>query len=223
MIISERTAGIIAMVGTALCIVWLALKIGYIVYNLCRSRKNRIPYLRNYKKGSFVSNYLIMLIIYFIGILYDKQSFSAAFSSSITAASDFIVLKYNTDSIEKLMNDSIIFCHLVYVGYMIVVVGAVLLAVSVTQQYIWSAKNSYIERKTRRENRGLARIFKKDKLYLIGYNSDILSVCESDGKKRAKYIVSDVDKETRDAPARRRASGIRIKLRSSVIQADWRV
>ena len=199
MIINERATKIIVVVGIALCIVWLVLKIGNIMYNLCRSRKNRIPYLRNYKKGSFVSNYLVMLIIYFIGTLYDKQSFSSAFSNSITAASDFIVLKYNVESIKRLMNDSIIYRHLVYVGYVIVVVGAVLLAVSVMQQYIWSAKNSYIERKTRRENRGLSRIFKKDKLYLLGYNSDVLSVCESDGKRHSKYVVSEVDKDTRDA------------------------
>lgn len=182
---SKTTAAIIGFIGTAICLIWLFIKVILLIFNLVRARKQRLPYIKNYKKGSFVTNYLIMFLIFFIGILYDQGNIFTAFLDSITEASDFITLKLNTASISSLMADSILYSVAVYWGYFLIIFGTILLTLSIMQQYIWSVWKAF-----------RSKITRKEMLYLLGYNHDNLSICKSDGKRRFKYVIAKMDKET---------------------------
>ena len=186
--INDNVIRIVASVGTLISMVWIVLKVLLLLVNVLKPRQHSIPYVRNYKKGSFISNYLVMMLIYFIGILYRSRNLFTAFSSSITCTTDFIVLKLNTAPIEQLMSDSLLYTFSVYCGYALIVVGTVMFTVSILQQYIWCAWNSF-----------KSKITRKERLYLFGYNSDNLSVCNSDGNRRFKCIIAKINKEDREA------------------------
>ena len=185
--INEMVAQIVATLGTAICFAFLSLKVVLLIVNLFRFRSHSIPYIRNYKKVSFISNYLLMMLIYFIGILYGERNLFAAFSSSVTSAADFLVLKFNTENINALMEYNPLYTVSVYGGYGLVVFGAVLFTMSLMQQYLWSARKAFS-----------VKITRKEKMYLFGYNPDNISICESDGKRRFKYIVAKIGKEERE-------------------------
>ena len=93
---SETMARIIAGSGTLLCFLLIALKVLWLLWNLLRKREVRIPYIREYKKGSFITNYLVMLLIYFVGILYETRDLLRAFPQAVSSAADFLVLRLKT-------------------------------------------------------------------------------------------------------------------------------
>ena len=174
----------ITTAGILISLAWILLKVVLLLVNIFRDRKHSIPYVRNYKKGSFVTNYLVMMLIYFVGIFYEDHRFFTAFSTAITCAIDFIVLKLNTSPIDQLMADNALYSLTVYCGYALVVIGTVLFTLSVMQQHIWCVWQSF-----------LSRITRKEKLYILGHNHDNLSICETDGKKRFKYVIDKINKE----------------------------
>lgn len=181
---SKTTVAIIVFAGTILCLAWLLIKSILLISNLARAREHRLPYIKSYKQGSFITNYLIMLLIFFVGILYREGNILTAFSHSITEAADFITLKLNTASISGLMGDSLLYSVAVYWGYFLIILGTGLLTLSIMQQYIWSAWKSFC-----------AKITRKEMLYVLGYSNDNISICKSDGKRRYKYVVAKVDPE----------------------------
>lgn len=185
--LNESIVRAISTVGTVICLALIILKVAMLFFNLLRKRKISIPYIRNYKKGSFITNYLIMMLVYFIGILYAERNLFTAFSSSITCAMDFIVLRLNTGAIGMLMADSLLYSISVYTAYGLVVLGTVLLTVSLIHQYIWCAIQSFFLRITRR-----------DRLYLLGYNKENVDIYLSDGKRRFKFLIASLTKDERE-------------------------
>ncbi len=186
--LNENTVKLIAKIGSIVSLAWIVAKVVLLVLNLCKKREHSIPYVRNYKKGSFVSNYLVMMLIYFIGILYSERDLFRAFSTSINYATDFIVLKLNTAPIARLMEENPLFSFTVYFGYALIIVGTVMFTLSIMQQYVWSAWMSF-----------LSKITSKEKLYLFGYNPENINICKTDGKRRFKYVIAKLNKEDREA------------------------
>ena len=182
--IDESALGIVATIGTVICFAWLCLSVCLLLWNIFRRRDHSIPYIRNYKKGSFVSNYLLMMLIYFIGILYDSGDVFGAFSTAVAEALDFVVLKFKIAPIEGLMADNPLYMATVYGGYGLIVVGTILFTLSLMQQYLWCRWKAFH-----------AKITRKEKMYLFGCNPQNLSVCKSDGKRRFKYIVARMQQE----------------------------
>ena len=186
--INDSAIKLITDLGTVISLVLIILKVLLLLLNVFKPRRYSIPYIRNYKKGSFVSNYLVMMLIYFIGILYTERNLFTAFSTSINCATDFIVLKLNTSPIALLMADNPIYNFTVYFGYALILVGTVMFTLSVLQQYVWSAWKSF-----------MSKITRKERLYLFGYNPENVCICKTDGKRRFKYIIDKMGKEDREA------------------------
>ena len=186
--LNENTIKLIAEIGSIVSLAWIVAKVALMILNVFKKREHSIPFVRNYKKGSFVSNYLVMMLIYFIGILYSKRNLFDAFSTSITYATDFIVLKLDTTPISQLMEDNLLFNFTVYFGYALIVVGTVMFTLSIMQQYVWSAWMSF-----------LSKITGKQRLYLFGYNPENLNICKTDGKRRFKYLIAKINKDDRES------------------------
>lgn len=183
----DTTVKIFTTIGTLGCFALLFAMLGILLFHLCQKRSHRIPYVRNYKKGGFVLNYVIMMWIYFVGLLYDGKDVLEAIPTAVVQAIDSIALKLNTASVGKLMADSILYTLLVYSGYFLVLFGTVLFALSVAQQYLWSKWHSICIKHTR-----------KERLFLFGYSADILSVCRTDSERRFKYIIAKLSKEEKE-------------------------
>ena len=184
MMINDTVIHVTATLGTLLCFALLGINAVWLITNLCRRRSHRIPYIRNYKKGGFILNYPIMILIYFIGILYEERSVFDAFAASIVKAADFVRLYFSTAEIRGLMTDNPLYAITVYGGYALIVVGTVLLTLSLLQQHLWCAYHSL-----------LAKVSRKESLYLFGYHPDNIDICRSDANRRNVCVIANLSRE----------------------------
>ena len=181
---SEEILNLIVNIGTIACLVLLALNIGFLLINLIGKRPRVITFMRNYKAGDFALVYITVLLIYFIGSLNITNDLLLSFTSSVTKAADFIVLKIGPSDMIGFVEGSVLYEVAVYVGYVLMVVNTVLFSLSIIHQRLWCAKNII----------KLNRI-DKEKLYIFGNNADNIALLRSDGKQRIKVIIDDMTKE----------------------------
>ena len=102
------------MVYTAISIFFIML-LAYLVLRavygfICRDRKERIIYLREFKRGKCVAVYLIAIPLFFIGYNYVQESGTYAvfetISQTFNSVVNMIALKFEFMSVEALMKDN---------------------------------------------------------------------------------------------------------------------
>ena len=138
----------------------LALMVGAVAWNiLSQGRKERIRYVRQFKKGKGAMIYVVVIPLLIIGKLYDGARFLDAFFEAIPESLSLIVLKFSFDSVGGLMGALPVFAIAVYIAFFLIIVNALLLTFSLFQQQIWTMRQKLRWQKTKRE-----------RLLLIGYN-----------------------------------------------------
>ena len=172
---------------TYIVLALLALMVGVVGWNiLSKDRKERIRYIRQFKKGKGAMIYVIIIPLLVMGRVYDGARFLDSFFESIPESVSLIVLKFSFDSVGSLMSVLPIFATTVYIAFFLIIVNAFLLTFSLFQQQIWTV---------RQKLRWLGT--KKERLLLIGYNPENLSVYRSE-KNRVVIIAGDIPKEDRE-------------------------
>lgn len=172
---------------TYIVLALLALMVGVVGWNiLSKDRKERIRYIRQFKKGKGVMIYVIVIPLLVMGRVYDGAHFLDAFFESIPESVSLIVLKFSFDSVGGLMSVLPIFATTVYIAFFLIIVNAFLLTFSLFQQQIWTV---------RQKLRWLGT--KKERLLLIGYNPQNLSVYRSE-KNRVAIIVGNIPKADKE-------------------------
>lgn len=165
----------------------LALMVGAVAWNiLSQGRKERIRYVRQFKKGKGAMIYVVVIPLLIIGKLYDGARFLDAFFEAIPESLSLIVLKFSFDSVGGLMGALPVFAIAVYIAFFLIIVNALLLTFSLFQQQIWTMRQKLRWQKTKRE-----------RLLLIGYNQENLSIYASE-KKRVGAIVGDIPKAEKE-------------------------
>ena len=122
---------VLAMLGGLVCLV---------CYNIInKNRGERIHYIRQFKKGEGIMIYFIVLPLLTIGKLYDKVPFIDAVFTSIPDSLSLVVLKYSFEGVSNLMAALPVFSVAIHVAFVLVLVNAALLTMSIFQQQIWTA------------------------------------------------------------------------------------
>lgn len=166
---------------TISCLAVLIIELIAILINIIlKKRSERIAFLRSFKKGKCAIIYVTAIPLYCIGHMYAGQNFLAAFFAAINKVITLVVLRYDIGSIQNLMQDDLLYNFTIYFCFILVGVNALILTLSLTSQYIWSAFQSF-----------KATMTKKDKLFIFGNTPDNLSIYRSD-KKRNKVIIDDI-------------------------------
>ncbi len=159
----------------------LALMVGTVAWNIVsQDRKDRIRYVRQFKKGKGAMIYVVIIPLLIVGKLYDGTRFLDAFFEAIPESLSLIVLKFSFDSVSGLMDALPVFAVAVYVAFFLIIINALLLTVSLFQQQLWTIRQRLLWQKT-----------KKERLLLIGYNPENLSVYASE-KNRVGAIAGDI-------------------------------
>lgn len=172
---------------TISCLAVLIIELLAILVNIVlKKRPERIAFLRSFKKGKCAIIYITAIPLYCVGHIYAGQSFLPAFFAAINKVITLVVLRYDIGSIQNLMQDDLLYNFTIYFCFTLVGLNALILTLSLTSQYLWSAFQSFKATMTR-----------KDKLFIFGNNSDNVSIYRSDDKKRNKVIIDDIsDKDS---------------------------
>lgn len=172
---------------TVSCLAILIIELIVVLVNIVlKKRPERIAFLRSFKKGKCAIIYITAIPLYCVGNMYAGQSFLNAFFGAINKIVTLVVLRYDTGSIQALMQDDPLYNFTIYFCFTLVGLNALILTLSLTSQHLWSAFQTFKATMTR-----------KDKLFIFGNNSDNVSIYLSDDKKRNKVIIDDIsDKDS---------------------------
>ena len=166
-------------VVTLICLVFLALEALYVLLNiLCRSRAERINFVRGFKNGKCAIIYIIAVPLYWIGHFHaGNKTVLDAFFDAIKSIIDLVVLKYDRPSIAGLMHANTLYSITVYICFALVGLNALLFTFSLVSQHLWVGF------------KGLRCVLnRKSTVYLFG-NSEENKVIYRSEKKRNKMLV----------------------------------
>ena len=167
-------------VVTIICLAILFIELfSAIIYGGLQDRPKRVAFVRSFKKGKCTFIYLTTVPLYFIGHYYTMQDPFEALFSAIPKTVNLVILHYDTTTIAPLMQANPLYRYTVYFAFALVAVNALLFTVSLTYQRIWCAIESW-----------KALLTSKDKLYLLGYSEEFLSLYTSD-TTHSKAIVDE--------------------------------
>lgn len=171
---------------TIISLVVLCIELLYVVVNAFQKRKNRqesIEFFRSFKKGKCAVIYISALPLYIIGHIYAGNGFLESFFDAVHRMINLVVLKYETQTIQALMTDSLLYKITVYFCFLLVGINAIIFTISLTNQHIWCGV------------RGIGAYFtRKDRLYIFGNNDDSVSIYKSD-TEMSKVIVDNLSAE----------------------------
>lgn len=166
---------------TLICLAMLVAEVLFIIVNFFfKKRKERIAFLRSFKKGKCAIIYLTAVPLYFIGHLYDGTDPLNSFFLAVNKIINLVVLKYETGSISSLMQDNSLYRFTIYFCFVLVGVNALLFTLSLTAQHIWCAVQAI-----------KAFLTIRDRLYIFGNNPESAAIYRSD-KKRSKVIIDNI-------------------------------
>lgn len=172
---------------TAVCFAVLCLETGRGLSKiLFKGRKERIAFLRSFKRGRFAVIYVTAIPLYCMGHMYAGQSFVKAFFNSVAKIIELVVLKYDFGEIEKLMDNDRFYALTVYFCFILAALNVVLVTVSFANQRMWEFS---------REMK--IKYCPKERLFIFGNNPQNLDIYNSD-KKRTKVIIDKVSDDDRE-------------------------
>ena len=167
--------------GTIACLVFLALLPLYVATILLlksrRGRQEAVAYIRGYKKGNCAVVYFPALLLYWMGLCEGGWKVGAAFFKAIPQTLSLVVLSYNTEDIADLMARDNLYRFTVYFCFVLVLLNALMFALSVFLQNVWNALQ-----------RLKARFSRRDSLVLVGNNPENVAIYHSD-TSRSKLIL----------------------------------
>ena len=165
----------------ALCFALLTAEVVYVAVSLAvKSRAERIAYIRSFKKGKCIVIFISALPLYFMGYLYAGTGIVQAMMSTFGQVVNLVVLKYSLDTIDVLMQANLFYKITVYYCFILVAVNAFMFTMSLIGQRFWLWRQTV-----------KARFSKKNKLYILGYNVNNVSIYQSD-TQCSKVIVDNV-------------------------------
>lgn len=170
---------------TIICFILLsAIVLNFIINLIIKNRRQRIEFLRSFKKGKFTIIFFILLPLYFIGELYNKINVIDAFFDTITTTMGLVVLKYDISDIKALMDDDSFYRITIYYSYILICINAIVFAISIFAEHLWHRFQIF-----------KSKLSKKPQLYLFGNNSSNLLIYKSHQKELAFLVDSLEAKE----------------------------
>ena len=172
---------------TAVCLIALVVQaVVWFVMLFCRGRTKDIEFLESFKKGQFAIVYVTAIPLYVIGFMHSGKDFFKAFFNSVSKIIELVVLKYDFECIEPLMDANSFYKVTVFICFVMAGLNIVFVALSVLSRRIWEFSR-----------RNKIRYCPKDRIFIFGNNPRSLDIYASD-TERNKIIVDDIPDEDRE-------------------------
>lgn len=124
-------------VVSIVCLAAFVLEVLFVIAELfLKNRRERIAFLKNFKKGKCFVALFTAIPLFFIGYLYKGEGVWYSFFSSLSDCVQMIVLKYVQTGVKPLAEVCGVYSFAVYFCFTVVALNAVLFAVSVFGQKV---------------------------------------------------------------------------------------
>lgn len=149
-----------------------------VVKNLiCKNRKDRISYIRSFKKGKGAIIYIYSIPLLWIGYIYSGQNILNSLFSAIRKSVELIVLRFDFAPIQSIMEENTLYSIAIYLCFTLVCINAILFVISLVNQHLW---HYFKELRFKHSD--------ASKLILFGNNPHNRSIYLSDSNRR-KIII----------------------------------
>ena len=174
------------IVLSIVCLCLMAMWAAYILSRIIGNKHEDITiFMRDPSKGKFALIYIISYLMFFTGRLYAGDGIFNVIFGSCGDTLGLIVLKFDSTSVQMLMNDSSLYTATVRICFTLVLVNALLFFFSVLGQYLWLTKNALSFHLAGR---------RKKRLLIIGCCENSRLIYQS-AKEYKAVILDRVDKE----------------------------
>ena len=123
---------------TTLCFISLTLAVVYVIVSFAtkKSRRERIGFIRSFKKGKCLAVLLIAIPLFFIGYVDKGVGIIESILSAVTHLIELVVLKFGVDKVGGLMAKNVFYRITVYYCCLLVTINAILFAASLMSQNV---------------------------------------------------------------------------------------
>ena len=163
----------------ALCLIYMvAIIVGIIVRLSIAPRKERLQYVKNFKRGKFTLIYIAFFPLYFLAYRYSGMSLDTSIWQSINSCIDTVFLKYHFSDTAALMGANLFYKITLEIGFALVTLNAVMFSISFVGQILLNLISSFITCK-----------FRKKVVVVVGYNPNSLDIVKSVKKQHGKAVL----------------------------------
>lgn len=165
------------------CLCLICWSVFLVIKLFSSSRKDRLEYIRSYKKGAFTVPIIPAFFLYLIGKSYAKGfSFFVIFDSLSTTLS-LLGFKFETESVRSLMETCWNYKFSLHFSFFLIIVNAYLFLDSILQQRVDFWRNTSARRRK--------RLFSENVCFIYGYNNRSLKMYTTDDDNYCpkKYII----------------------------------
>lgn len=172
-------------VVSVISLIILAGLIGFGVRSLVKQIKsNKYKFFKGYNYGTLALIFIPAFMLYLVAYIENGDGALSVFSA-LNSMVEIVLLKYDTEILEALVNSSSLYACAVYTCFVVAALNTSLLVVSLAWHYIWEH--------TRSRDFGTAR----DVLIIYGLNEGSKLIYRSDSSRR-KMIVDQIPHDEAD-------------------------
>ena len=172
-------------VVSVISLIILAGLIGFGVRSLVKQIKsNKYKFFKGYNYGTLALIFIPAFMLYLVAYIENGDGTLSVFSA-LNSMVEIVLLKYDTEILEALVNSSSLYACAVYTCFVVAALNTSLLVVSLAWHYIWEH--------TRSRDFGTAR----DVLIIYGLNEGSKLIYRSDSSRR-KMIVDQIPHDEAD-------------------------
>ncbi len=167
---------------SSICFILLTAMVVYVIVNFAikKSRRERIEFIRSFKRGKCLAVILIAIPLFCIGYIDKGLGIVDSILSAISQLIDIVVLKFGVDKIQGLLDKNLFYRITVYYCCLLVIINAILFAISLFSQGV----SHFFKLES-------FSISKKNKTYVLGYNKNNINICKSNSDKERKCVIVD--------------------------------
>lgn len=163
----------------AICLAYmLAIFTTMTVRLITLSRKERLQYLKNFKRGKFALIYIALIPLYFLAYRHNGVNIDGSIWQAINSCIETVVLKFPFNATSALMNENLFYQITVELGFALVTLNALMFTLSLGGQVVFNVISLWI-----------TRHFRKRVVVVVGYNSNSLDIIKSVDKKIGKAVL----------------------------------
>lgn len=170
---------------TAICLSLLTLEVIYVIVKISvKKRAERIAFIRSFKKGKCIAIFFIAIPLFFLGYWDSGVNVFESILAAVSHVIGLVVLKFGLEDIPGLLSTNLFYKITVYYCCVLVTINAVLFTLSLIGQRLWRVWQALKIKHT-----------SKDKLYILGYNDDNLSIYKSEKSRNCVIVDNISDKD----------------------------
>lgn len=187
---------------SVICIVYMLAIFGYIIGKCIASpRKKRIRYFKNFKKGKFALIYLASIPLYAANFYNSGYNAGGSFLKAVKSTIDLIVLKFDYDSVSKLMAENVVFKIAMIICFTLVTANAAMFTFSLCGRALTNTVNLFI-----------TKHFAKNIVVVIGNNQHNFEIIDSsDNAKTHLILMGKPDEDAKDEMFAQRRAFVALK------------